>query len=279
MLPKEITKAGLRNQVQELGAEFIGFAAVDRWGEFADVPVAGYPQTIWPWAKTVIVFGVPLWLPIIEAAPNVWGREQVIVTSKLLEKVAYRLRLFLNSKGYQTVSVSGYNNRDSAESEAVFSNVWAGYYAGLGTVGWNHALLTREYGPRVQLKSVFTELELVSDSVLTEEFCTNCLYCQKICPVQALRSERTSAYAVVDQTACQQHKKRLQTAFCDPCGSCLKVCPVGEDRQLFQSNNFNKYFVEQEILARNPQAEEYQDWVHIRNYGSYSLETPPKKTD
>jgi ferredoxin len=98
------------------------------------------------------------------------------------------------------------------------------------------------------------------------------LYCQKICPVQSFSGDKNISYAQVDQIACTQNEKRLQIAYCEPCGACIKVCPVGEDRQLFQSNNFQKYFDEQKILFENPHAEEYRDWIHMRSHGSYPLE-------
>lgn len=260
----ELTKTEIMEQAQQLGAEFVGFAPVDRWIANQDAPLLVHPRKIWPQAKTVIVLGVPLWLPLLEAAPTVLGREQAIVTNELLTEVAFRLAVFLKRSGHESINIS--------QGNSVFSHIWAGYYAGLGTVGWNNSLLTPEYGPRVHLVSVFTALELDGDPMVQAELCTKCLYCQKICPVQALSGDNSNRQAKIDQTACLSHEKRLQKAFCDPCGSCIKVCPVGEDRQLFQSNNFVKYFEEQEVLAHNPAAEEYKDWVHIRSYGSFALE-------
>jgi len=258
----KLTKTEIINQTQDLGAEFVGFANIGRWIESDDIPVEFHPHKIWPQAKTVIVLGVPLWLPIIDASPTVLGREQINVTNELLKKAAFRLVAFLNNKGHQAVTISS----------TTFSHVWAGYYAGLGTVGWNQTLLTQEYGPRVNLVSIFTDLELPGDTLLVENLCNQCLYCQKICPAQALAGHENGKYAQVDQQACLDNEKRLQKAFCDPCGACIKVCPVGEDRQLFENNNFVKYFEEQEILNDNPNAPAYKDWIHIRNYGSYSLE-------
>lgn len=268
----EITKSEIAEQAREFGAELIGFAPVKRWEEYKDVPAEFYPRTIWPQAKTAIVMGVPLWLPIVEAAPSVLGREQMIVTGKLLEKAAFRLVVLLNRAGYRAVSVPWNSRGETVETPTVFSNAWAGYYAGLGTVGRNHALLTREYGPRLQLKSVLTDLEVAGDPLVDGALCTRCLHCQTICPAQALGGDANTPQAVLNQEACLHYEKKLQKAFCDPCGACIKVCPVGEDRQLFQSHDFKKYFEEKDILAQNPKAKAYKDWVHIRSYGSFPLE-------
>jgi ferredoxin len=97
------------------------------------------------------------------------------------------------------------------------------------------------------------------------------LYCRELCPAHALSGDDGEAYAGLDEASCQQHEQRLQAAYCDPCGLCLKSCPVGEDRQLFQSADFDKYFAEQNVLAQDPAAKQYRDWVHLRSYGSYPL--------
>ena len=81
----------------------------------------------------------------------------------------------------------------------------------------------------------------------------------------------------MDQVACLNNEKALEKSFSDPCGACIKVCPVGEDRELFQSHNFEKYFKEEEVLAQDSNAEEYKDWVHIRSYGSYPLDSSHNK--
>jgi len=277
----ELTKAGIVSQARSLGAEFVGFAPVGRWEEHGDVPAAFHPHRFWAGAKTVIVLGAPLWLPIMEAAPSVLGREQSIVTNDLLDEVAYRLAVWLNRSGQPAVNISHDGDEEGIRREdpaTIFSHVWAGQYAGLGNVGKNHALLTQEYGPRLHLASVFTAQELDGDALIEEDLCNHCLRCQKICPARALLGDQDRKYAKLDQAACLNYDKRLQRAFREPCGACLKVCPVGEDRKLFQSNNFQKYFEERKILAKNPAAEEYRDWVHIRSYGSLPLEGDPGQT-
>ena len=269
-----LSKAEIVERALEFGAEFVGFAPVERWREFNDVPEAFHPQQIWGNAKSVIVVGVPLWLPLIDAAPNVLGREQAIVTNDLLAEVGYRLTLLLSRSGFQALNVPQTGHRDIVPTDSsleAFPQSWAGYYAGLGTIGWNHTLLTREYGPRLQLGSVFTSLEIEGDPMLENDLCIKCLNCKRICPAQALTGDNRTAYAQVDYTGCIQNETRLQAAYCEPCGACIKVCPVGEDRKLFQSNNFEKYLKEENILAEDANAKEYRDWVHIRSYGSYSL--------
>ncbi len=275
-----ITKKDIIAQAREFGAEQVGFAPVSRWDDFAEVAPEFRPRAIWPLARTVIVLGVPLWLPIVEAAPSELGREQIIITNDLLDEAAYRVAVYLNRHGHAAINLPR-NGQGEPEvlaetPTAIFSHVWAGQLAGLGTVGRNRALLTKEYGPRQRLISVFTDLDLEGDPLMDENLCGTCNNCEKICPVNALTHDKNERYARLDINACASQGKRLRQAFRNPCGYCIKVCPVGEDRQLFQSTNTQKYFDEAAALAANPHAAEYQDWLHIRKYGGHPLpEDPP----
>ena len=273
-----LSKSDIVAQARALGAELVGFAPIDRWSDLAEVPVNRRPQAIWPRTKTVIVLGVPLWLPVVEAAPSQLGREQIIVTDKLLEEAAYRLSVYLNERGHAAINVPR-NSEDEPESPdevpRVFSHVWAGQLAGLGRVGRSRALLTRGFGPRQRLVSVFTTLPIDGDALVEAPLCTQCGNCERICPAHALSTSPGQWLATVNASACAANHKRLRAAFRDPCGFCHKVCPVGEDRTLFGSMDTQKYFDEAAVLAKNPFAPQYQDWLHIRKYGGLPLPEDP----
>ena len=273
-----LSKSDIVAQARALGAELVGFAPIDRWNDLAEVPVNRRPQAIWPRTKTVIVLGVPLWLPVVEAAPSQLGREQIIVTDKLLEEASYRLSMFLNERGQAAINVPR-NSEDEPESPEevprVFSHVWAGQLSGLGRVGRSRALLTRGFGPRQRLISVFTALPIDGDALVEAPLCTQCGNCERICPAHALSTSPGQWLATVDASACAANHKRLRAAFRDPCGFCHKVCPVGEDLALFGSMDTQKYFDEAAVLAQNPFAPQYQDWLHIRKYGGLPLPEDP----
>ena len=110
-----LSKSDIVAQARALGAELVGLAPIDRWNDLAEVPANRRPQAIWPRTRTVIVLGVPLWLPVVEAAPSQLGREQIIVTDKLLEEAAYRLSVFLNERGHAAINVPR-NSEDEPDS-------------------------------------------------------------------------------------------------------------------------------------------------------------------
>lgn len=274
-----LTKRQIADQARDFGAEFVGFAPVERWQQASPLPPEGHPLALWPLTKTVIVLGVPLWLPIVEASPSELGREQYLITDRLLDEVSYRLSLYLNRHGHASINLP----RDGqGEPEVlgerltpVFSHTQAGYLAGLGRIGRNQALLTQAFGPRQRWISVFTDLALEGDPLLEGDPCGDCRNCETICPVGALSQKSTGDAPRFDAAACAANGQRLREAFRNPCGFCLKVCPVGDDRGLFGGAEIQKYFEEARILASDPYASEYRHWLHIRKYGGRTLPEDP----
>ena len=275
MTNSDITKEDITKEALSLGAEFVGYAPADRWHQYSDLPTEFYPDRVWPLCKTVIVLGVPVWLPILEAAPAEIGREQYIITNNLLDEAAYRLAAFLNRNGHASINIcrDGYGDFDILFEQpiAIFSHVWAGYYAGLGTIGWNHTLLTKQFGPRVRLVSILTSLAIEGDPMLKDELCVKCLLCKKICPSQAFIGDKDARSGKMDRHAGATNGKRLRQACRDRCGACVKVCPVGEDRKLFKSSNVQIYFKEKTALTQELDNPVYRSWQHIRKYGGHPL--------
>jgi epoxyqueuosine reductase QueG len=211
-------------------------------------------------------------LPIIETTPSINYVELYDTTNKLLDQMAYRLSVYLTEKGHGSIFLprDAYGDIQVLVKKplAAFSHVFAGKYAGLGTIGYSHVLLNRQYGPRVRYVSVFTRLELAPDAVLETEICTKCRVCQKLCPTQAFTTREDQIIALMDKNACARHHAQLRQEHRYPCGVCVKVCPVGEDRKLFNSTDTGLYLNEKEAISQNPDDPRYKRWVHIRRHGS-----------
>ena len=250
MIRRELTKVEIVQQAQKLGAELVGFAPVSRWEEYGDLGQDFYPHKVWPLTKTVITLAIPSLLPIVETKISHLYKSQYNNTNSLLDEAAYRLAAFLNRNGYAAINIcrDGYGVGVLQEKPvAAFSHVWAGYYAGLGTIGWNHTLITREFGPRHRLVSVLTALELEGDLMVKEELCNKCKLCEKACPTQSFSGNNSDKYSNMDKFACLSRRKRFRGPF-NHCGCCIKVCPVGEDRKLYNSIGIKKYFDDAENI-------------------------------
>ncbi len=135
--------------------------------------------------------------------------------------------------------------------------------AGLGTLGLEVNILTPEFGPRIYLTGILTELELEPDARITEQVCIgeSCSRCLHACPADAVQhwgidkrncateaqefgfaqilkffdrmidhpeADRAGAYASRDFFGFWQGLLRVVGSFGD-CPRCLAVCPVGND--------------------------------------------------
>lgn len=271
-MKKKLNNQAVINYASSLGVNLIGIAPVTRWDEFDEVEPAYRPKAIWPEAKSVIVLGLPVFLPTLETTPSINYTELYTTSNILLDQVAYRLALYLTEQGYGSIFLprDGYGEIDILVTKplAGFSQVFAGKYAGLGTIGFNHTLLNPQYGPRVRYVSVFTTLKLTGDTVRSENLCINCRLCQKACPSQAFTPCEDQLIAHMDKKACALYHSDLRKEHRYPCGVCIKVCPIGEDRKLYNNTNSALYLEEREALEKDPEDPRYAPWVHLRRHGS-----------
>ena len=230
-------KRKIKRRAKALGVNLIGFANVERWAEQRCCKEAYWPQTIWPWSRTVISLAMQIFPSMLETTPSVVYSELYNTTNRLLDDAAYRLANELNTLGFR----AHFFPRDCygdisvlvKKPEAAFSQVFAGKFAGIGTIGMNHTLLTKEYGPRIRLGSVITDAVLPPDAMLQKELCLGCRQCVQRCPMQAFTPREGEIIAVMDKHHCARYHQKLKGEFHYPCGLCTAVCPVGEDKKRY----------------------------------------------
>ncbi len=265
-------------KAREMGIPLIGFAPVKRWADppkrlpnkFNEwIPEEFWPQSIYPEVKTVIVIGLPVQLPIVETAPSIYYHELYKIVNNLLDSKAYEISNYLTVKGYPSIYLprDGYGNIDILLKNPVafFSHKHAAYLAGMGSFGENNVLLTKDYGPRVRLTSIFTSAIIEGDPITGDDLCTHCERCINQCPVNAIPQHVESddnflkGYRPMDKIACAKRSKMLRKDYKSPCGICIKVCPVGKDRQIFNREDMSIY---------TDNSKYKKAWDHVKKYGS-----------
>ena len=99
-------KQGVIRKCTDLDIPLVGFAPADRW----DIPLFEpwvpeefRPRSIYPEAKTVIVIGMPVSLPIVDTAPSIWYHELYKTVNALLDQNGYRIASSLTGQGYPSV--------------------------------------------------------------------------------------------------------------------------------------------------------------------------------
>lgn len=263
----EELKRALLERCEKMEIPLVGVASVDRWNSppFEPwMPREYYPQSIYPEARSVIVIGLPITLPVLETSPSIYYRELYTTVNALLDQYTYRLASFLTGKGYPSMFIprDGYGNiKVLLESPvAAFSHRHAALLAGLGNFGVSNMILTPGYGPRVRFGSVLSTADLPSDPILEKQLCTRCMRCVTMCPSNALGKD-DYPNGLTDKRACASHSAKLNERYISPCGICIKVCPIGDDRKLYHRNDISIYSEGDRF------AEHHRAWDHVRAHG------------
>ncbi|MCL2550205.1 MAG: 4Fe-4S dicluster domain-containing protein [Methanimicrococcus sp.] len=269
-----------------------GFADTDSWETDKQYPVPPdfYPKSVYPNAKTAIVIGVPVILPVIETTPSVFYNEHYHVLNAHLDSEALKLSYYLNDHESLAFPIprDGYSGLAALKKDptGAFSHKHAAYHAGLGTFGRNNTLLTPKYGPRIRFTTVLTsatfeELGVPGETaeqieeMKKKRLCTECMACARFCPTGAVSNDKEKPYPVsrIDKVKCTDYSGILGGQGISPCGVCIKVCPVGEDRKIFSRENIQIYEEKandkRDKKPKNEADEKLiQSWAHIRRYGT-----------
>ncbi len=258
--------AAVKRRALALGADLAGVASAATLNAFPPDP--RWPQTperISPYVKSVIVLVQRIPAGAFRTKTNVPVQYMDMLVLRKMDKVAYRLADELERLGHPTF-VTAAQETDWSYKRASYGRLSTrhlGVEAGLGTLGLEVNILTPEFGPRIYLTGVLTELELEPDPRITEQVCIgeSCSRCLHSCPPNAVqhwgldkRGCATEAQEfgfmtmlefmerVIDAPAGKrgpmlktrdlfgfwQGLLRVVGSFGD-CPRCLAVCPVGND--------------------------------------------------
>lgn len=123
---------------------------------------------------------------------------------------------------------------DECELLAPVSFKAAAVRAGLGWMGKNDVLITKEYGPRVRLSAVLIDAPFDYGTTVSQSNCPiSCHRCVDACPVNALSGERWKPDKLradlIDYQRCNQFRSLSIPKHGEksPCGLCIAACPVG----------------------------------------------------
>jgi len=112
--------------------------------------------------------------------------------------------------------------------------------AGLGQIGRMGILVTKEYGPRVRLGVVTTDLELNTDQRVDfgmKEFCKICNKCAENCPSGAIDEDSPKMLnnEMRWKTEVEKCFKVWQMSGTD-CGICISSCPFSQELDIDKIN-------------------------------------------
>ncbi len=152
----------------------------------------------------------------------------------LLDQITFLLSEKITTYGYSAFAIPASSRYTQDTFMAMASHKAFARAAGLGWIGKNALLITPQYGPRVRLATVITNVTLKPGKQLKNE-CGDCSNCIDSCPVRALQASDFTDYPVkrsnildVKKCATRLDKfNRLTDIGVSICGMCIKACPIG----------------------------------------------------
>jgi ferredoxin len=211
------TLAELEDYARSLGVSEIGYTRVNPDYIFKNLSIL-YPNAI--------VFAMEMDLEKIEQAPSVPTLLEIFRTYYQLGYVVNQISEFLRARGFDA------HAGPALGSEGSF--VPMARDAGLGEVGKNGMIITKEYGPRVRLAAVYTNTENLpfaqqNPHGWVRDYCDMCSLCVTHCPAGAIFLEPREAPeggpVFIDHRKCA-----MPFSTMDGCTLCIKHCPFMHGR-------------------------------------------------
>jgi len=144
--------------------------------------------------------------------------------------VSSLLAQFIRNLGYQALPCGN----DTALSVPLAID------AGLGELGRSGLLITPEFGPRVRLCKVLTDIPMEPDKPIDfglQEYCEKCKKCLENCPVHAISEDKTANAITMSNNSgilkWPVDGERCFRFWCErgiDCSICIQVCPFNKKR-------------------------------------------------
>jgi epoxyqueuosine reductase QueG len=146
------------------------------------------PLHLVPSARSVIVFGMEIPVPVYEAPPREKTQKMLQIVESL-DRTAARLADRLIAENFRSAVVPLFLPL-RVESEGIQGIVRLKRIAalgGLGTIGKSTLLISPRYGTRLAFSGIVTEMEAgLLKTSLSADFCGNCGWCVRSCPGGAI---------------------------------------------------------------------------------------------
>ncbi len=258
--------AEIKQLATDLGADLVGIASAETLNAFPPDPQ--WPQTpdrISAHVKSVVVIVQHIPVAGFRAKHNIAVQYLDMLVLRRMDRIAYKIADHLERAGHPSFVTAAQETDWNLKTASYgrLSTRHLGIEAGLGTFGLEVNILTPEYGPRLYLTGILTELELEPDAPMTEQVCIgeSCARCLYSCPTDAVRHfgidkrncaveaqefgfmTATQFFAKFVDASLEEKKEMIKArdvfgfwqgllrvvgSFGD-CPRCLAVCPVGND--------------------------------------------------
>ncbi len=207
----------LKQLALDCGANLVGFCELPK-------PVAGFHYAI-----AIAVKLSDAVLTTIEDTPSFVYFQHYRTANALLDQIAFRLTQSIEAQGFQALPVAASQSLGKANPySGLIPHKSVAVLSGLGFVGKSGLFLSTEYGSKVRLATVLTDMPLQSELPIIENGCGACELCKTACPAGAIFGELPQkGERNYDPEKCSRYMKEhfQDIGRGSVCGICIKVCP------------------------------------------------------
>jgi epoxyqueuosine reductase QueG len=217
----------LKNILKRNGATLVGFSDL---GEKAspEFPHLRYAVTIVRRLSDTVV-------ETINGKPTIMYFHHYRTTNTKLDLLALDAVDFIESQGYSAlpIAASQSTNTDKDAYRGVFSHKTAAVLSGLGFIGKNALFITPEYGSKIRLATVLTDMPLSPEFPVMTRGCGSCEIRKNTCPGKEITGNNyvygESRDTILDARRCSEHMKTYKDIGSGAvCGICMRVCPYNQ---------------------------------------------------
>jgi epoxyqueuosine reductase len=140
----------------------------------------------------------------------------------LLDTIGLIVTSAIQGLGYQAVPIPASQIVDWKTQKGHLSHKHLAQAAGLGWIGRNNLLVNEQFGSRVRLVTILTDIPLMV-SAPTIKDCGSCLDCLSVCPAGAIKVRQEE----FDHRRCYEQLRTFAKTLHfshNICGVCVKAC-------------------------------------------------------
>ena len=214
----------LKENLIGLGADLVGFSRLDK------SPIENQDNLIY--AVTVAVKITDAVLRTINNRPTQEYFHEYRSANAVLDRITFLGARFIEKQGFNAFPIPASQSTadDKSSYRGAFSHKTGARLSGLGFIGKNALFISREYGSKVRLATILTDMQVESELPVIENGCGECKLCLNACPAGAISGipyksgmEREDFFSA---EKCSNHMKTYKDIGRGAvCGICIKVCP------------------------------------------------------
>lgn len=216
----------LKNKLLDSGIQQVGFANVEK----------ALPESLkkYKYAVSVVIRLSDAVINEITDKPTYTYFHHYRTVNTFIDQQLLWISNMIIKEGYMAYPVPASQSIPGTGYSGIFQHKTAAVLSGLGWIGKNDLFITPEFGPRVRLGTVLTDMVIPCSDTVMKSRCGECSMCVDNCPAMAIKGNEWKTGTVrdelVDARACSEymsdHFKGIGRG--SVCGVCIKVCPFGK---------------------------------------------------